>query len=868
VVVGVRVRPYNDREKGLGATLCIDMQGASTVITSPAGQPQTFNFDQSFWSHDEFDAGEDGYCSPKPGGRYADQRYVFESFGQRVLDNAWEGFHCCLFAYGQTGAGKSYSMVGYGTNKGIVPISCEEIFNRIAANTNTEKSYEVQLSMVEIYNETVQDLFIPWDSRPKNGFQIRESKALGIYVDGVVKHAVDSYAAIERVIDQGTANRSVGSTAMNATSSRAHTVITIEFKSVERMMGVENVKVSNINLIDLAGSEKAGQTGATGDRLKEGSAINKSLSALGNVIEKLAEKSSSPKKGKEVLIPYRDSKLTRLLQNALGGSSKTIMICALSPASSNYEETLSTLRYADRAKKIKNSAVVNENPQEKLMREMREENEKLKAMLAGVSGEGGGDLGGDLGGGGGGGGGMVDEVALQAQQDQIAQLEQMLAEQQKGFSQKLEESKRRDEDFQTRQTLRGGNVGMGNPIIVNLNAEMQLTGKLRFEFFEGKPTLIGGTMCGSSKEGSTEGSDSDVESESASSDDENDSEEEEPGILLSSPGVQAKHAKVENRGSRCYLTPMGECAKSTWINGVSVADILLRREERLKEKEEWDGNDDDEKEAKEEDDDEDCPEGQVVLKHCDRLVLGKAIFLFVDPQQGIAEMIIMSGIYSYARARKELPASWKGTVEKGGDRLKAMMANIRNAVKADGYGGGATSSATKRRESDSGGAEGAAGDARRGSDSSDDRRSDNLDADSDSQSSLGDGANADEVLIKQLKDEIISRDREIVELKNEISSLNGKLEAKDKDILGGFGFSGTEGSQSRARTASSVKTVASMKGTLSASRAAFHEKVAALDATFRDALAALDHTRTSLSNASVALEAEGPKRIPTGRRQD
>merc|ERR1719230_1193245 len=144
---------------------------------------------------------------------------------------------------------------------------------------------------------------------------------------------------------------------MNATSSRAHTVQTIEFKQVEMLGGKESTKLSMINLVDLAGSEKAGQTGATGDRLKEGSMINKSLSALGNVIEKLAEKSSA-KKGKNVLIPYRDSKLTRLLQNALGGSSKTIMICALSPASSNHDETLSTLRYADRAKKSKNTATV------------------------------------------------------------------------------------------------------------------------------------------------------------------------------------------------------------------------------------------------------------------------------------------------------------------------------------------------------------------------------------------------------------------------------------------------------------------------------------------------------------------------------
>merc|ERR1719326_456016 len=187
---------------------------------------------------------------------------------------------------------------------------------------------------------------------------------------------------------------------MNATSSRAHTVLIIEFKQVSTVGGKRGQKVSMMNLVDLAGSEKAGQTGASGDRLKEGCAINKSLSALGNVIEKLAEKSGG-KKG--VIIPYRDSKLTRLLQNALGGSSKTIMICALSPASSNYEETLSTLRYADRAKKIKNTATVNEDPQAKLLRELKEENEKLRQMMTGE-----------------GGGGVQNNEAMEAKKKEIA----------------------------------------------------------------------------------------------------------------------------------------------------------------------------------------------------------------------------------------------------------------------------------------------------------------------------------------------------------------------------------------------------------------------------------------------------------------
>ncbi|CAJ1394426.1 unnamed protein product [Effrenium voratum] len=254
-------------------------------------------------------------------------------------------------------------MVGYGANKGIVPISCEEIFKRICANTDANLTYEVMVSMVEIYNEQVQDLLVSPRERPKKGLEIRESQQLGIYIAGVCRRPVDSYSSIEAVVDEGTENRTVGSTLMNATSSRAHTVLTIEFKQVSQAAGQQGQKLSLINLVDLAGSEKAGQTGASGDRLKEGCAINKSLSALGNVIEKLADKAMGKAKA-GAIIPYRDSKLTRLLQNALGGSSKTVMICAVSPASSNYEETLSTLRYADRAKRIKNTASINENPQE------------------------------------------------------------------------------------------------------------------------------------------------------------------------------------------------------------------------------------------------------------------------------------------------------------------------------------------------------------------------------------------------------------------------------------------------------------------------------------------------------------------------
>lgn len=255
-----------------------------------------FSFDNSFWSHDHFITDENGYLSPEPGGPYCDQKYVFNALGKGILDNAWEGYHCCLFAYGQTGSGKSYSMVGYGTNKGIVPISCEEIFTRIANNKDATMKFEVEVSMLEIYNEKVQDLLAPINTRPPTGLKIRESKAVGIFVEGLTKYPVQSYKEISDKMEEGYENRTIGSTQMNATSSRAHTIVTVEFKQVQTIGTTKSEKLSKINLVDLAGSERANSTGATGDRLKEGCNINKSLLVLGNVINTLADKALGKKK--------------------------------------------------------------------------------------------------------------------------------------------------------------------------------------------------------------------------------------------------------------------------------------------------------------------------------------------------------------------------------------------------------------------------------------------------------------------------------------------------------------------------------------------------------------------------------------------
>lgn len=381
VKVAVRIRPFNSRENEMGAKVCLRMtKQGQTIITNPEDdKDKTFTFDYSYWSHDGYHVGDDGELIAD-NDMYATQRKVYDDLGAGVLDNAFEGYNSTLFAYGQTGSGKSFSMVGYGVNIGIVPIVANEMFKRVeASKDNKEVNYQVQLTMLEIYNECVRDLINPKANRP-GGLKVRSKPGIGVYVEGLTPIAVSNFHEIESRMEEGTSNRTVGSTKMNATSSRAHTVVGIKFTTIAHDLdsGRSSEMQASMNLVDLAGSERAESTGATGDRLKEGCAINASLSALGNVISALADNAM----GKKTFVPYRNSALTRILQDALGGNSKTVMIAALSPADVNYDETLGTLRYADRAKKIKNKVVKMENPTDKIIRQLKEENERLNAMLS------------------------------------------------------------------------------------------------------------------------------------------------------------------------------------------------------------------------------------------------------------------------------------------------------------------------------------------------------------------------------------------------------------------------------------------------------------------------------------------------------
>ncbi|XP_069755441.1 kinesin-like protein KIF1A isoform X1 [Narcine bancroftii] len=303
-----------------------------------------------------------------------------------MLHHAFEGYNVCIFAYGQTGAGKSYTMMGKQEKEqqGIIPQLCEDLFARINDSANANLSYSVEVSYMEIYCERVRDLLNP---KTKGNLRVREHPILGPYVEDLSKLAVTSYNDISDLMDSGNKARTVAATNMNETSSRSHAVFNIIFtqKTHDSNIDSSSEKVSKISLVDLAGSERADSTGAKGTRLKEGANINKSLTTLGKVISALAEVDSgsnkNKKKKKTDFIPYRDSVLTWLLRENLGGNSRTAMVAALSPADINYDETLSTLRYADRAKQIRCNAVINEDPNNKLIRELKDEVSRLRDLL-------------------------------------------------------------------------------------------------------------------------------------------------------------------------------------------------------------------------------------------------------------------------------------------------------------------------------------------------------------------------------------------------------------------------------------------------------------------------------------------------------
>ena len=343
IKIAVRVRPFNDREKG--DTNIISMDGNNCSITNPQNdEVKKFTFDRCIWSHDNTTR------------RLETNENVFNTLGKELLENTYAGFNSTIFAYGQTGSGKSYSIEGYPPDSGLLQRICEAIFDRKKSmeEESSDNSITVNVSYLEIYNEKLRDLLDPSEKQLK----IFSTKQTGVSVKNLSMIFSDSYEDIVNLLADGKKLRIVASTNMNKTSSRSHAVFTLYYQEKSIKNNKKQVINAKINIVDLAGSERQASTGATGDRLKEGSNINKSLTYLGVVIQKLGERSRGGSTSDD-FVPYRNSQLTHLLSESLGGNSKTIMIAALSPAAINYEETLSTLRFAQNVSVISTKTKAN-----------------------------------------------------------------------------------------------------------------------------------------------------------------------------------------------------------------------------------------------------------------------------------------------------------------------------------------------------------------------------------------------------------------------------------------------------------------------------------------------------------------------------
>ncbi|XP_071391266.1 kinesin-like protein KIF3B [Centroberyx affinis] len=367
VKVVVRCRPMNEKERvaKFDRVVSVDVKLGQIIVRNPREassheHPKVFTFDSVYDSNSK-------------------QVDLYDETFRPLVDSVLLGFNGTIFAYGQTGTGKTYTMEGVRNDperRGVIPNSFDHIFTHISRSQNQQ--YLVRASYLEIYQEEIRDLLSKDQSRR---LELKERPDSGVYVKDLSSFVTKSVREIEHVMNVGNQNRSVGATNMNEHSSRSHAIFVITIECSELGVDGENhIRVGKLNLVDLAGSERQTKTGAQGERLKEATKINLSLSALGNVISALVD-------GRSTHIPYRDSKLTRLLQDSLGGNARTVMVANIGPASYNLEETLTTLRYSNRAKNIKNKPRINEDPKDALLREFQEEIARLKEQLQKRSGK-------------------------------------------------------------------------------------------------------------------------------------------------------------------------------------------------------------------------------------------------------------------------------------------------------------------------------------------------------------------------------------------------------------------------------------------------------------------------------------------------
>lgn len=375
IKVCVRVRPFLPREENATKCCCIKMPNETRIeITEEDGKERNYTYDRAYWSHN------------KDHPLFADQVTLMNELGYMLIENALAGFNCCLFAYGQTGSGKTHSVLGYldpPENKGLLPRIVEHIFKTIDEDKKkpNKSEFKCHVSYLEIYNETFYDLLIAPDQRTKK-LDAHVHPQLGVHIPGLTESPVTSHAQVQDLIDFGSKTRTVAATCMNATSSRSHCIFVFEIEKKTVVNGKASCLRSRVNLVDLAGSERQKRTEAVGERLKEGSMINQSLSSLANVISKLAEAVNKPAGAKKDFIPFRNSKLTYILQDSLSGNSKTVMCAAISPSLRDAAETLTTLRFANNVKTIKTSASKNEQSKESILDDLKRQAAELRKQLA------------------------------------------------------------------------------------------------------------------------------------------------------------------------------------------------------------------------------------------------------------------------------------------------------------------------------------------------------------------------------------------------------------------------------------------------------------------------------------------------------
>ncbi|XP_070157027.1 kinesin-like protein KIF14 isoform X1 [Polyergus mexicanus] len=564
LTVGIRIRPLNSKELNDPKVKRVVQGNGQNVVVECESVHHTFMYDHCFIS----------YNDPLTPG-HANQEIVFRNMVLPLVQNAFEGYNVCLFAYGQTGSGKSYSVMGvdsahlsvtpFDEKVGIIPRFCQEIFTQ--AHENPQIITTVEISYFEIYNEKIHDLLASTNNGSKKApLKVREHPVFGPYVVDLSQHCVQSYKDLQAWLKVGNSQRATAATGMNEKSSRSHSIFSIILTQThsDNKLDCESLDAdrrSKINLVDLAGSERLSQTSATGDRLREGVSINKSLLTLGKVIVSLTENTNNRKQG---FVPYRESVLTWLLKESLGGNSRTAMLGTVSPANIHVEETLATLRYACQARAIVNRIRINEDPHDRVIRELQAEVQRLRGVREGYEKQIGviprrllnciepmhqsdGKV-------------KQKQKEIDKLKDQLKKTEEQLAATQMSWHEKFQKAE--EKKSSELKYLRRCGIAIEidfhekdkQACLVNLAADPMLSGTLLYLI---PPGLV--------RVGKSSGPESTLR---------------KLDIMLDGPLVRELHCSIENKGGKLILTP--EMDGDTYVNGqIITGKIMLKHGDRL-----------------------------------------------------------------------------------------------------------------------------------------------------------------------------------------------------------------------------------------------------------------------------------------------